>query len=697
MRVDWNLAWALPYVGTVVIIALQLAKVRSERLLGSISVASIGASAVLTSAMVPAVLEHGIIHHYHEWVPELGVSLGVVIDGIGAFMANVVAWLSLFIAIYSVKYMEGDWGIGRYWIFFTFFVGSMLLLVLADNLVLMFIGWEGTGLASYALIGHWYTDERDAWVGDPGRRALGVPMFFTPSHSGLRALLFTRVGDLGFLIGIAGIYHLTGTFSIPLLAEEAGMLLVELARLGLLLPFLLMFSLGALAKSAQVPFHEWLVTAMTGPTPVSALIHAATMVKAGVYFMLRFAPIIYFGALAAGELSTSGITPTVAEQVETAIRDYFYLIAAVGCLTAFMLATMAVVSRELKLILAFSTASQLGYMFLGIGAAGLMKEFSQGYLASATHLMSHAVFKAALFLVAGAVIHAVHSRFIDDMGGLARYMKLSALSMWLAGLSLAGLPPFSGFWTKDAVIESSHEAGLATLTMLALVTAALTSVYTTRAVIRVFHAGHYAAMGRQRHHGATHHAVDASTARHVGEAHPLMLIPYVLLSIVALLLGVLWPKLAKAVSELVTGYTLALEEARMLHVAITKTAITSAILVFVALVAVMLLYMVVKVDFREVLARSRAARLLHDFLYDRWYANSLYYLTIVEGFKRLVRLCGDVIDAVVDKLYHVALPSAGNSLSTYVRRRHVGLIPVYVALMVAGTALILYWALLIAS
>ncbi|MEB3859704.1 MAG: hypothetical protein LRS43_00675, partial [Desulfurococcales archaeon] len=356
----WSLTWLAPYLGSLAIALLWLAGYRRDLAYGVLSALSIGVSAVVSSAAAYKVLTGSPIYSLAggQWFPWLGVTVGTFIDGLGAVMALVVGWVSLLIGVYSIKYMEGDRGYARYFFFFTFFVASMQLLVLADNLVLLFVGWEGTGIASYALIGHWYTDEERAWVGRPGRRALGKPMWFEPSHSAVRAVLFTRIGDLGLLVGLAYLYLVAGTINIPELAASPGTWIAELAARGILPLLLAILTLGALAKSAQFPFHEWLVTAMTGPTPVSALIHAATMVKAGVYFVLRFAPIIIAGGVAVGSSAV----------VVEGLTDYFLFIGVLGAITAFMLATMAIVSDEVKLIMAYSTASQIGYMFMGVAA-----------------------------------------------------------------------------------------------------------------------------------------------------------------------------------------------------------------------------------------------------------------------------------------------------------------------------------------
>ncbi|GAB6147663.1 NADH-quinone oxidoreductase subunit 5 family protein [Stetteria hydrogenophila] len=634
MSLNPTLIWALPYLGAGLLAVFWLAGCRREWVYAWTSVAAILASAVAATTVAYDVLAHGrVIHVAYDWIPWVNVDVGTYVDGLSAVMSLVVAWLSFLIALYSVDYMRGDWGVQRYFFFITFFVGSMLLLVLADNLVLMLIGWEGTGIASYALISHWYTDEEEYWVGVPGRRVLGAPMYSTPSQSGLRAILYTRLGDAGLFTGAALIYSLTGTFSIPVIAEKAPQWMTALASGHYLTAALLVFTLGAIAKSAQFPFHEWLVTAMTGPTPASALIHAATMVKAGVYFMLRFTPIFYTGALAAG-------SPVVIDQV----RAYFEAIAGLGAFTAFATATMALVSNEFKLILAFSTASQLGYMFLAAGAAGALlgsnpESFAFGVAAGLAHLVSHAVFKAALFLIAGWAIHVAHSRFIDHMGGYARYMKATAAAMWLAGLSLAGIPPLSGFFSKEMTLEAAREAHLTWAYALGVATAALTAAYTLRLILRVLHLPPY-----EEAHGEPR------------EAPPLMLAPYMALALAALVLGLAWGGVEGVLSK-AWGVTLAVHGAPGLGFELTTGAVATLGLALASMAAVAGLYLVARVDFRRVLASSRAARILHDFLFDRWYVNSLTYLVVVGGFTG-VALALAAVDSALDWLYHTGLVSA---------------------------------------
>ncbi|MCD6244192.1 MAG: NADH-quinone oxidoreductase subunit L [Candidatus Korarchaeota archaeon] len=634
------LTWLVPYIGAV--LALVFSKL--ERVRDVIAALALFISALLSTIVLQEVISssEGVIHVSYPWISTFGVTFGVYVDSLAAFMAFIVAWLSFLIGVYSLKYMEGDPGLTRYWFFFDFFVGSMLLLVLADNLILMFMGWEGTGLASYALIGHWYTDKDEKCVGDVGRKALGVPMWFSPSHSGLRAIVFTRLGDVGFIAAIGAIYYFTGTLSIPALAENVAGWAGPLAKAGVLFPFLLVFSLGAMAKSAQFPFHEWLVTAMTGPTPVSALIHAATMVKAGVYFLLRFSPIFMLAAH-----SVPGAAPQV--------HAYFSAIALIGGFTAFFMATQALVARELKLILAFSTASQLGYMFLALGSAGLIAEFPMGFLAGFSHLMSHAIFKASLFLAAGAIIHAVESKYIDDMGGLSSFMKATFLAMSIAALSLAGVPPLMGFWSKDTIIEVAKESEMFLPFFFGVVTAALTAFYSTRMVVRTFL------------YEKSHNVEHLEKEHELHEAHPLMLVPYLVLALISLIGGLVWPIYGpELLSEMVKS-VLGIEEVfhPEIHLDIGLLA-TSLVMVFLGIGIAWILYQTGSGRSAVIsITENPVGKALYNFLYDRWYLNSIYYIVIVGGFAALSRGIFKYFDSlIVDGFYHKFIPWITERFST---------------------------------
>jgi NADH-quinone oxidoreductase subunit L len=625
-----HLTWALPYVGAFLTLILANVKKIKEY----VAVIMLFIPALSSTFLLLSYLNQGSKEFSYLWVSSIGANLEFSVDGLSAFMAFLVAWLSFAIGFYSLKYMEGN-GLLRYWFFFDFFVGSMLLLVLAGNLLTMFIGWEGTGLASYALIGHWYTDDR-SWVGDMGRKALGIPMFFSPSHSGIRALVFTRIGDIGFIAGIGILLIISGTLNISSIAENSSTWTNEILSKGILFPFLIFFSLGAIAKSAQFPFHEWLVTAMTGPTSVSALIHAATMVKAGVYFMLRFMPIFYLASRLAPQ----------------ALPDYslfFVAIASIGAFTAFLMASQAIVAREFKLILAFSTASQLGYMFLGAGAAGLIKEFFTGFLATFSHLMSHAIFKASLFLAAGGILHAIESRYMTDAGGLRRYMPLTFLSMLLAALSLSGIPPFMGFWTKDGLLEIVYEAHLLPQYTLGVLTAGLTAFYSTRLVFYTF--------CREE----SRHLKEISEEHKVHEAHPIMLYPYLLLAFASLAIGLLWPFISSDLFIAIVKHVIAIEEVPKyipFHIDLLLTSFSLGMAILGLLVSFSI-YIKPRYDgiIYSTMHKSLILSSLRNFLYDRWYINSIYYAIFVKGGRWLSNNLFKWFDkAVIDDFYHIIIP-----------------------------------------
>ncbi len=598
-------------------------------------------SAISSTLLLSSYVSAGARQFSYIWVSSIGANLEFNVDGLSVFMAAIVSWLSFLIGFYSLRYMKGDQGLQRYWFFFAFFVGSMLLLVLAGNLIIMFIGWEGTGLASYALIGHWYADNK-SWVGDQGRKALGISMHFSPSHSGLRALLFTRIGDVGFIIGIGILLILTGTSNIVGIANGSNVWTDILVNKGLLFPFLILFSLGAFAKSAQFPFHEWLVTAMTGPTSVSALIHAATMVKAGVYFMLRFMPIFYLAS----------------RLVPNALPDYhlfFITIASIGAFTAFFMATQAIVTKEIKLVLAFSTASQLGYMFLGVGAAGLIHEFFIGFLATFSHLMSHAIFKGSLFLAAGAILHAIESKYMTDAGGLRKFMPLTFTAMLLATFSLVGIPPFMGFWTKDGLLEIVYEAHLLPQYALGVITAGLTAFYSTRLIYITF-------FGK-----ATKHLREMKKEHGVHEAHPIMLAPYLILAFVPIFVGLAWPFMSTNLFAVMVKHILAIDEVSKVPFHMDPFLTTLSLgMVLIGLVASFSLYAKPRyaTKLSEKVERTPILLTLRNLLYDRYCLNSIYYMIFVKGWKRLSNGLFQRFDkAVIDRFYNMLIPTGWMRLS----------------------------------
>jgi len=452
-------------------------------------------------------------------------------------MANVVGWISFLIMIYSTGYMKGDKSITRFWFWMLFFIGSMQLIVLSDNLLQVFFGWEGVGLASYALISFWYRDKKKDHVGTEGRTVLGLLDYYSPTHAGMKAFIMTKVGDVMMIAGMLLIFLFAGTFGFRELMHDTAWATTMSAQ-GLLIPaFVLLFG-GAVGKSAQFPLNEWLLEAMTGPTAVSALIHAATMVKAGVFLVMRLAPLVF-------ALSAAGI---LADQ-------FFEIILLVGATTALLLGLQGMVNSEIKKVLAYSTGSQIGYMMMVLGIAGLSEQFVNGYTAGFFHLISHAMFKASLFMAAGSLLHVVGSRFMTDMGGLRKHMKKTYAFMWAAGLGLMGAPFITtGFWSKDsifgAVYTSGHEWAMP-IFVIAVLTAVITAFYTTRMLGLVFYGSKSKHIQKMEEEG-----------HHIHEAPLSMWVPYGILAVLTIAIGLIGLSFEGGLHELFTNY---LEESFGIH------------------------------------------------------------------------------------------------------------------------------------
>ena len=505
------LIWILPFAAALIIPAVgKFSKIST----GRVAVAFAAMSAISAATLLPMALEAHEIHHQIMWIDAIGIKAGVLADPLSIIMANVVGWISFLIMCYSTGYMKGDKDIMRFWFWMMFFIGSMQLIVLSDNLLQIFFGWEGVGLASYALISFWYRDKKKDHVGQEGRSALGVMEYFSPTHAGMKAFIMTKVGDVMMLAGMFLIFAYAGTFGLRELVNETSWA-VSMSAEGLLVPaFVLLFG-GAIGKSAQFPLNEWLLEAMTGPTAVSALIHAATMVKAGVFLVARIGPIVF-------ALAAAGI---LAEQ-------FFEIVAWVGSITALLLATQGMVNPEIKKVLAYSTGSQIGYMMMALGVAGLSSQYVDGYTAGFFHLISHAMFKAALFMAAGSLLHVVGSRFMTDMGGLRKKMRKTYAFKWAAGLALMGAPFITtGFWSKDAIFAAVYESGsewALPLFIIAVLTAIITAFYTTRMIGMVF-------FGKN----SKHIEKMESEGHHVHEAPKSMWIPYGILAVLTIGIGLI--------------------------------------------------------------------------------------------------------------------------------------------------------------
>jgi len=444
-----DLSWLIPVLPLTAFFAIVFFGKRTPGKGHVLGIAAVGTALLLgVGAFVEAIQASSahdpIVEKSLSWFAfgPVHLELGIRVDTLAAMMFVVVGTVSLLVQIYSVGYMHGDVRYTWYYAALNLFTGSMLTLVIANNTVQLLVGWELVGVCSYLLIGHWFEEKEN-------------------SSAAIKAFITTKTGDLGFVIGVFVVFVGAQTFNIGEIQERvaAG----DVSTLAITAGAILLFA-GAVGKSAQFPLHVWLPDAMAGPTPVSALIHAATMVTAGVYMVARI-----FGLFSSSVAAMNTI-------------------AVIAAITMLFAAVLAVVQRDIKRVLAYSTVSQLGYMMaaLAVGAAS----------AGVFHLWTHAFFKALLFLGAGSVIHAVHSNDMYDMGGLRRFMPATYATFIIGSAALAGVPPLAGFWSKDEIIGSAFEqvghsvgvtkAAVTFVLVSALVTAFLTAFYMTRVCALTF-------------------------------------------------------------------------------------------------------------------------------------------------------------------------------------------------------------------
>ena len=468
-------AWlvpAFPLAGFAVLVILgrRLGEPRAGWLATAAMAGSFAASvAVFASLMARDPAERRFVVTLFEWVPvgDFSVDAGLLIDPLSVTMALFVTGVGALIHLYAIGYMHGDGDFSKFFVYLNLFAFSMLVLVLGDSLALTFLGWEGVGLCSYLLISFWFTDEANATAGK-------------------KAFITNRVGDWGFMLAMFWAFGALGSVRYLDLFGHAGSLSSTTASAIVILLFV-----GAAGKSAQLPLYIWLPDAMAGPTPVSALIHAATMVTAGVYLMVRVNPLI---------AAADAWAPDA--------------IAWVGVATALFAAGAAMAQNDIKKVLAYSTISQLGYMMLAVGTGA--------YVAAIFHMVTHAFFKALLFLGSGSVIHALDGD--QDMrryGGLRAAMPLTSVTFIVGWLAIAGVPPFAGFWSKDEILAYAFDSS-PVLWVVGLVTAVLTAFYMSRLVFMTFY-------GEARY----------GDERHPHEPSPLMTVPMVVLAGAAVVAGVM--------------------------------------------------------------------------------------------------------------------------------------------------------------
>ena len=559
-------------------------------------------------------------------------------DELTGVMVFVVCVVSFLIHVYSIGYMAHDPHVPRFFAYLSLFTFFMLALVSADNFLQMFFGWEGVGLVSYLLIGFWYKR--------PSANAAAI-----------KAFIVNRVGDFGFALGILAIFLMFDTVSFDAVFSGApGMVDAELTFLGHSFDFLevtcILLFVGAMGKSAQFLLHTWLPDAMEGPTPVSALIHAATMVTAGVFMVARLSPIFEYAPIALSVVTFFGAT------------------------TAIFAATIAITQNDIKRVIAYSTCSQLGYMFFACGVSA--------YGAGIFHLTTHAFFKALLFLGAGAVIHAMSDeQDMRKMGGIWRMIPITYVLMWIGNLALAGIFPFSGFFSKDIILESAFAShtGLGMYAFgLGILAAFLTAFYSWRLLFLTFH-------GKPR--------ADERVMAHVHEAPAVMWVPLVGLAIGAIVIGYLMlPMVATDIdfwgtSILVLPIHNALEEAH--HVDFWVKALPMA--VGVLGIGGAFLFYVLRPELPGVLATR--ARPVYLFLLNKWYFDELYDFLFVRSAKYLGRNLWKQGDgAVIDGIGPDGLAAATLSVARRAVKLQSGYVYHYAFAMLLGLAAIVTWYLI---
>jgi NADH-quinone oxidoreductase subunit L len=670
------LVWMLPFIGAAAIagVARYGQKIRNYFAVG-LSLAS----AISATTLLPLGLSGGEIHSQVPWISVLGLEAGVLADPLSIIMTNLVAWISFLIFVYSTGYMHGDRDLTRFWFFMLFFIGSMQLIVLADNLLMIFFGWEGVGLASYALIGFWYHDRKKDYVGREGERAAGIPLWASPTHSGLKAFLMTRAGDTMMLAGMFLIFAYAGTFGLRELIENQEWA-DQMAQQNLLVPAAVLLFGGAVGKSAQFPLNEWLLEAMTGPTSVSALIHAATMVKAGVFLVARIGPLFF-------ALAAFGMT------------QFFEVVAWTGAITALLLATQAIVNPEIKKVLAYSTGSQIGYMMMGLGIAGLSSQFVEGYTAGFFHLMSHALFKASLFMGAGALLHTVGSRFLFDMGGMRKHMKKTYIFMMLSGLSLAGAPLItSGFWSKDAIFASLVESGYTfswQLFGVAVVVAMMTAFYTFRMMGMAF-------FGKE-----SRHLEDMKNeGHHLHEVGKSMWIPFGALAVATISIGLIGFIFEEQIHHLLGEYladsfgiaeeersgsesaAIAEDQESTYFLGLNSAALVGSVGAFAGGGALGYVFYIARKADPGVISRNILTRAIWKFLYNRWYLNSALYWGSVIVPLAIYRIIWRYFENVVIDGMNPAFQFSMAYFSRVVKAAQTGITQTYLYIFAVGIVIV---------
>ena len=598
-----------------------------KSVVGTIGSAAVGLSFLVTVAIFLEFLKlpegtHAVEKVVYTWIASgtFKASVAFLIDPLSLIMLLVVSGVSTLIHIYSIGYMHDDEGFYRYFSYLNLFVFAMLILVSANNFLLMFVGWEGVGLCSYLLIGFWYEKQ-------------------SASDAGKKAFVVNRIGDFGFLLGIFLIFWTFGSVNFtevfPLAAKYP-------MGSGVLTAITLFLFLGATGKSAQLPLYTWLPDAMEGPTPVSALIHAATMVTAGVFMVARCSTLYVL----------SPISLTV--------------VAAVGALTAIYTATIGITQFDIKRVLAYSTVSQLGYMFLACGVGA----FTSGIF----HLMTHAFFKALLFLGSGSVIHGMHGeQDMRHMGDLKKYMPITYWTFILATLAIAGIFPFAGFFSKDEILFHSLVSGHTVFWGIATVAAFITAFYMFRAVFMTFH-------GEARFD--SHHV-------HPHESPPLMTVPLMTLAGLSVVGGLVGFPIIKGANKFKEFLAPAITP--LVHEVHAPAWFEITMMIFSMAVAASGIFMaykfyIKKPELPEVVTEK--IPVIYDLVYHKYYVDEIYDATVVEPIKNGSDFLWHGVDeTVIDGAVNGSATTVG-WLSSHLRKLETGFVQSYALAILIGAVLV---------
>lgn len=642
----------LPLLGFV-LLGLSGRWWRSEKLIGAVGSGTVGISFILNLLLLVWLLQRPETERVHtttlyRWIATgtFQVDIAFQVDPLSLVFGLVVTGVGFLIHVYSIGYMHGDRGLWRFFAYLNLFIFMMLVLVLSNNVLLTFVGWEGVGLCSYLLIGFWYD-----------RPFTGVGILWT-TDAGRKAFIMNRIGDVGMLLAMFLLVKQFGTLEYSAITTQAAATL-PIGSESITAITLLLF-LACTGKSAQIPLATWLPDAMAGPTPVSALIHAATMVTAGVFLVSRLSPLF---ALAPATMA---------------------LITAIGALTAFIAATIGLVQTDIKKVLAYSTISQLGFMFTAAGVGA--------FSAAVFHVVTHAFFKALLFLGAGAVIHALHEQQdIRLMGGLKRYMPTTYRTFLIAALAIAGIPPLSGFFSKDAILWSVFE-GAGVVGWGVLVAAAFcTAFYSFRLLGLVFH-------GEERF---DRHRI------HPHEVPAVMRIPLVVLaflSVVGGLLGIPYallplgtnPNLLERWLEPVFAPALALLGKMPALAPHWEEYLLMLLAVGASIGGIVLAWrlFVVQGSAGERLLEQRLGG-VYTLLWQKYYLDEVYQKGVVEPVEQVSeRVLWRILDVTIIDGFVNGLATVIGRMGAVLRRLQTGIAQSYAMLMLAGILLLLSWLVL---